>query len=108
MRTDLGDLAADNELADIIVFTEVKEFLDLGGSLGTQAAGLDGVGESCDLVLALYSDDKIEHRQIGSNNAAAHGFAFASAWNKKKDYDMSRNANFAVISSPARRSRKQE
>jgi hypothetical protein len=41
----LGDLTADDVLADIVLLAEVEELLDLGSALGTQAAGLDGVGQ---------------------------------------------------------------
>lgn len=49
----LDDLAADNELADIVLLAKVEQGLDLGGALGAQSAGLDGVSQSLDLGLSL-------------------------------------------------------
>lgn len=73
----LGDLAADDVLADIISLLEVEELADLGRALGTQAAGLLRVGQTLDLGLALLDDDEVEHGEIGGDDAAAGRLALA-------------------------------
>lgn len=52
----LGDGTADDELADIVLLVKTEEAADLGGTLGTQALGDDGVGETGELLLTLLED----------------------------------------------------
>ena len=73
----LDDLAANHELAHVILLGQVEELLVLGGALGTQAAGLDGVGQAGDLALTLGDDDEVAHGEVGADNATAHGAALA-------------------------------
>lgn len=52
----LGDGTADDELADVVLLVKTEEAADLGGTLGTQALGDDGVGQAGELLLTLLED----------------------------------------------------
>lgn len=52
----LGDGTADDELADVILLVETEEAADLGGTLGAESLGDDGVGETGELTLTLLDD----------------------------------------------------
>lgn len=52
----LGDSTADDELADIVLLVKTEEAADLGGTLGAQTLGDNGVGEAGELLLALLDD----------------------------------------------------
>lgn len=60
----LGDSAADNELADIIVLGQGEEAADLGGTLGAEALGDDGVGQTGEVVLTLLDDGQSEDGEV--------------------------------------------
>lgn len=60
----LGDGTADNELADIIVLGQGEEAADLGGTLGAEALGDDGVGQTGEIVLTLLDDGQSEDGEV--------------------------------------------
>lgn len=63
----------------IVFLAEAKEAADLGGTLGSEALGLDGIGEAGDVLLALLDDGEGKDRQVGANDAAADRLALALA-----------------------------
>jgi len=73
----LLNAATDDVLTDIIFLGQVEESSDLGGSLGSETTGLDGIGESFNFVLSLLDDDKVEDGKVGSDDATADGLTLA-------------------------------
>lgn len=67
-----GDLSSDDELSDIVLLGQVEELSDLGGSLGTQSSGQDGVGESGDLSLTLLDDGDGKNGDVGVDDATSN------------------------------------
>lgn len=51
-----GDGTTDDELADVVLLVETEEAADLGGTLGTESLGDNGVGETGELTLTLLDD----------------------------------------------------
>lgn len=66
-----GDLSSDDELSDIVLLGQVEESSDLGGSLGAQSLGQDGVGQSGDLLFTLLDDDNGQDGNVGVDDAAS-------------------------------------
>jgi hypothetical protein len=75
--TLLLNTTTDDVLADIIILGQVEERSDLGGSLGSETAGADSVGETFDLVVSLLDDDKVENRKISADDATSDGLSLA-------------------------------
>jgi len=71
------DLTTDDELANIIILGEAKELADLCSTLGTEALGGNGVGDTGDFGISLLDDAKGENGKIHSDNAATNGFTLA-------------------------------
>lgn len=71
------DLPSHNVLPDIVLLRQVEELPDLGRPLGTETLGKDVLSQPGDLVLALLDDDEREDGDIGTDDAAADGFALA-------------------------------
>lgn len=71
------DLAADDELADVVLLGEVEEAADLGGTLGAETLGKSGVGESRDLLLSLLDNDDREDGDVVADDASADRLALA-------------------------------
>lgn len=73
------DLAANNELTDIVLLGKVEELADVVGTLGTETLGDSGLGvsETGDLLLTLFDDDKVESLNIGADDATANRLALA-------------------------------
>ena len=67
----------DDGYTYIVILAEAEEAADLGGTLGSEALGVDGVGEAGDLSLALLDDGESEDRQIGANDGTTNGLALA-------------------------------
>lgn len=67
----LGEGAADNELADIILLLEAEEGADLGGALRSETLGHDGVGETRELTLALLDDAEGHDSEIESGDGCS-------------------------------------
>lgn len=63
----------------IVLLGEAEELADLRGALGAQALGVDDVGETGDLLLALLDDSQSEDGQVHADDAAADGLALALA-----------------------------
>lgn len=72
-----GDLATNDVLANIVILAEAEEAADFGGTLGAEALGVNGVGETGDLLLTLLDDSDSEDGEIGTDDAAADGLALA-------------------------------
>ena len=60
----LGDSAADDELADVVLLVEAEEAADLGGTLGAETLGDNGVGQAGELILTLLDDGQSENGQV--------------------------------------------
>lgn len=60
----LGDSAADDELADVVLLVEAEEAADLGGTLGAEALGNNGVGQTGELALTLLNNGQSENGQV--------------------------------------------
>lgn len=73
----LSSLSSDNELSDVVVLGQVEEFSDLVGSLGSESARLDLVGETGDVLSSLLNNNKVENRKIGTNDATTDGLSLA-------------------------------
>lgn len=52
----LGDGAADDELADVVLLVKTEETADLGGTLGAETLGDNGVGQTGEVALTLLDD----------------------------------------------------
>lgn len=65
------------ERTHIIFLAETEEAADLGGALGAEALGVDGVGEAGDVGVALLDDGESEDGQVHGDDAAADGLALA-------------------------------
>ena len=70
---DIGCVCIPN----IILLGQAKESSDLGGSLGTEAFGVDHIGEARDITLALLDDRQSQDREILTDDAATDGLALA-------------------------------
>ena len=66
-------------VAYIILLGEIEETANLGGTLGSEALGVNGVGKARNLGLALLHNCKGKDGKIRANNAAADGLALALA-----------------------------
>ena len=73
----LGDGAADDELADVVLLVETEEATDLGGTLGAETLGDNDVGEAGDVVLALLDDNNRKGLDVGADDAATNRLALA-------------------------------
>lgn len=71
----LGDGAADNELADIIVLGQGEEAADLGGTLGAEALGDNGVGQTGEVVLTLLDDGQSEDGEVQTGDGWKGGMS---------------------------------
>lgn len=52
----ISNLKSVGHVPDIILLAETEEAADLGGTLGTEALRLNGIGEAWDVLLALLDD----------------------------------------------------
>jgi len=71
------DLAANDELADIIILGQVEELADVVGTLGSEALGDGGVGKTGKVLLTLLDNGDGEDRHVGGDDASADGLALA-------------------------------
>ena len=71
------ELAADHELADVVLLAQTEQLADVARTLRTQAAGLRGglVGQTRNLLLALLHDHQVQNADVGTHDAATHGLA---------------------------------
>jgi hypothetical protein len=68
---------SDKAIPNIVVLGQTEESSNLGGTLGTEALGIDHIGETRDISLALLDDGKSKDGKILPDNAATDGFALA-------------------------------
>lgn len=73
----LGDSAADDELADVVLLVEAEEAADLGGTLGAEALGNNGVGQTGELALTLLNNGQSENGQVQTGDGTTDGLALA-------------------------------
>lgn len=73
------DLTANDVFPDIVLLGQAEELLDLAGTLGTQALGVDNVGQTGDVGLALLGNGQSQDGQVSADNAAADRLALALA-----------------------------
>lgn len=60
----LGDSAADDELADVVLLVETEEATDLGGALGAETLGDNGVGQTGEVLGTLLDDGEGENSEV--------------------------------------------
>jgi hypothetical protein len=73
----LGDSAADDELADVVLLVEAEEAADLGGTLGAETLGNNGVGQTGELALTLLNNGQSENGQVQTGDGTTDGLALA-------------------------------
>lgn len=73
----LGDGAADDELADVVLLVETEEAADLGGTLGSESLGDNGVGETGDLTLTLLDDAEGKDGKVETGDGTTDTLALA-------------------------------
>jgi len=69
------NLSSHNILPDIVLLRQVEELSDLCRSLRTEALGEGNVGQSGNIVVALFDDDKGQDGNIGADDTSADGFS---------------------------------
>ena len=72
-----GDGAADDELADVILLVQTEETADLGGTLGTETLGDNGVGQTGQLLLTLLDDAEGQDGKVEVGDSTTDGLALA-------------------------------
>jgi hypothetical protein len=65
------------EKTHIIFLAEAEEAADLGGTLGTEALGVDGVGDTWDVLVALLDDAESEDGEVHADDATANRLPLA-------------------------------
>jgi hypothetical protein len=73
----LGDGTADDELADVVLLVEAEEAANLGGTLGTETLGDDGVGQTGKLTLTLLDDGEGQDGKVEVGDGTTNGLALA-------------------------------
>jgi len=71
------DLTTNDKFANVVLLGQAEESSDLGSTLGTKSLGVDNVGETGDVTLALLDDRQGQHGEILTDNAATDGLALA-------------------------------
>lgn len=64
-----GDGSADDIFTDIVLLVEAEESANLGGTLGSEALGVDHVGKPGNLTFSLLNDAKSENREIETGDS---------------------------------------
>jgi len=64
-------------LADVIVFTEVKQLTDLGCTLGTTHTGHFSVSKAWQRIVTVLNNGQVQGGQVGADNATAARLATA-------------------------------
>lgn len=67
-----GDGTTDDELADVVLLVETEEAADLGGTLGAESLGDNGVGETGELTLTLLDDAQGKNREVLTGDGCKH------------------------------------
>jgi len=73
------NLTADDKLADIIFLAEAEEAADLGSTLGTKALGVNDVGKTGNVVVALLDDAQSKDGKVHADDATTNGLPLALA-----------------------------
>lgn len=63
-----GDGPADDIFADIVLLVKTEESAELGGTLGSEALGVDHVGKSRDFTLTLLDNAESEDGEIETSD----------------------------------------
>jgi len=63
------------DLTYVVILAEAEESSDLGRTLGTKALGVDDVGQSGDVLLALLDDAEGKDGEVVADDAAANGLS---------------------------------
>ncbi|KAI6769733.1 hypothetical protein HG530_004362 [Fusarium avenaceum] len=61
----------------IVILGEAEELADLGGALGTEALGVDDVGEAGDLSIALLDNSEGKDGKVHADDATTDGLSLA-------------------------------
>lgn len=61
----------------IVILAEAEEAADLGGTLGSEALGVDDVGQAGDVVIALLDNGESEDGQVHADDAATDRLSLA-------------------------------
>jgi len=64
------NLAANDELTNIVNFGETEKLANFGGSLGTKPFGMGDIGKTSDVAIALLDDDEGKDSQVGTDDAS--------------------------------------
>lgn len=70
-----GSFSSDDVLGDIVFLAQVEELSDSGGSLGAKSSRNVLVSESFDFLVSLLDANKVEGRDISSNDATSNGLS---------------------------------
>jgi hypothetical protein len=73
----LGDGAADDELADVVLLVKTEEVADLGGALGAETLGNDCVGETGKLALTLLDNAEGKDGEVLTSDGTTNALALA-------------------------------
>lgn len=97
------ELAADHELAHVVLLRQTEQLADVARSLGTQAAGSRRrlVRQTRNLLLALLHDHQVQHADVRTHDAAAHGLSLAltlTVIRRKGDYIATRSVARHAVS----------
>ena len=73
------ELAANHEPSHVVLLRQPEQLADVARSLRTQAAGSRGclVRQAGDLLLALLHDHQVQHADVRTHDAPAHGLSLA-------------------------------
>jgi hypothetical protein len=77
-----NDRVGDDECCNstyIVILAEAEEAADLGGTLGTETLGVDDVGQTGDLALALLDDGESKDGKVHADDATTNGLSLALA-----------------------------
>ena len=67
----------DDVLGNVVMLCQVEKLADLGGSLWSELAWKNRVGESFNFSISLLDDDKRKGGHVGVNDASADGLSLA-------------------------------
>lgn len=65
----LCDGTTNDELADIVLLVEAEETADLGGTLGAETLGDDGVGQAGKLFFTLLDDAQSQNSEVQTGDS---------------------------------------
>lgn len=74
-RVGDDEIVAGRSCTYIVILAESEELPDLGGALGSEALGVDDVGQTGDVVLADLDDRESKDGEVLADDAAADGLS---------------------------------